>query len=63
MSKPKEDAELIALSAAVFARCTDIQAANKQREVCGHAMAYDGYDDDGELKALTAELKARGRLK
>lgn len=64
MTKAQEtkDAELIALAAAVNAQCTEIQAANMQRAACGHSMAYDGYDDNGELKELLADLKLRGRL-
>lgn len=62
MAQETEDAELVALSAAVFAQCTEIQAANMNRDHRGEATAYDGYDDDGQLKALIAELRRRGRI-
>lgn len=62
MAQETEDAELVALAAAVFAQSTEIQAANVNRENRGEAMAYDGYDDDGQLKALLAELRRRGRI-
>lgn len=54
------DTELLALVAVVNAEVAEIEAANKQREVQGCAMAYDGFlDSSGALEAITKELQRR----
>lgn len=54
------DIELAALTELVATERFGMEADNKQREICGHSMAYSGPIEWDTADKLEKELKKRG---